>query len=325
MSDLVLDIKDLHVRFPALGRTVQAVRGTTLSVRKGEIVGLVGESGSGKSIASLACLGLVPAPGEVRGSIKVAGEQIIGKSERELTPMRGAVAAMIFQNPGTALNPFFSIERQMLDIIRCHLPLNSDEARKAAIEALHSVRIPDPHLALHKFPHQMSGGQLQRVMIAIAISCKPQLLIADEPTTALDVTVQAQVIVLLRDLTHQTGLSILFITHDLGVVASLCDRICVLYAGQVVESGTAEEIFDNAFHPYTEKLLQTVPSLGGGKSVLNSIAGQVPDMAFPPPGCAFHSRCDKAMNRCNKEQPDAHTLSDSRMVSCHLHASKSTA
>lgn len=318
MQDLVLDIRDLHVRFPGLARTVKAVRGASLCVRRGEIMGLVGESGSGKSITSLACLGLVPSPGEVTGSISVAGRQIVGESDRNLSAMRGRVAAMIFQNPGTALNPFFTVERQLLDVIQYHLSLSKTAARQAAIDALHAVRIPDPELALKKYPHQMSGGQLQRVMIAMAIACKPQLLIADEPTTALDVTVQAQVIVLLRELARETGLTILFITHDLGVVASLCDRVSVMYAGQVVETGTAEEIFDAPGHPYTQKLMDTVPSLGRGKAKLNYIAGQVPDMAFPPQGCAFHARCSKAMDACRRAQPEVHNQSETHSVNCHL-------
>lgn len=303
MSESLLNIEDLHVSFPEMSRTVQAVRGCSLSIDKGEVVGLVGESGSGKSITSLACLGLVPSPGEVQGSIIVGGEQVVGAGDRDLGDLRGGKAAMIFQNPMTALNPFFSVGRQLVDAIRCHKSLTKKQAMEAAIVSLKTVHMPDPDIAVTKYPHQMSGGQLQRVMIAMALSCSPKLLIADEPTTALDVTVQAQIILLLRELAATQGLTILFITHDLGVVASLCDRVAVMYAGQIVETGSVAHIFANPMHPYTSKLLKTVPDVGRGKEDLVFIPGQVPDMANPPTGCAFNARCDQATDECKEAIP----------------------
>ena len=240
----VLTIDDLHVRFPVLGGELHAVRGVSLSVATGDIVGLVGESGSGKSVTAMACLGLVPGSARVTGRVEVAGREVVDRTERELRGLRGGVAAMIFQNPATAMNPFFTIGRQLVDVIRRHSADTRDRARRSAIEALESVRLPDPDLALAKYPHQMSGGQLQRVMIAMAIACKPRLLIADEPTTALDVTIQAQIIHLIRDLVRERDLSVLFITHDLGVVASLCDHVAVMYAGSIVEEADVHRLTD---------------------------------------------------------------------------------
>lgn len=317
MAETLLEIRNLTVAFPELGRRVQALRGCSLAIGKGEILGLVGESGSGKSLTALACLGMVPPPGEVDGSIRLAGQEIIGRSDAELAEVRGGVAAMVFQNPGKSLSPFFTIGRQMTDAIQCHRPLDTRQAREAAVEALHDVRMPDPAMALDKYPHQMSGGQLQRVMIAMAMACEPQLLIADEPTTALDVTIQAQIIVLLRELAANKGWTILFITHDLGVVASLCDRVAVMYAGQVVESGSVEQVFAAPAHPYTERLMETVPKLGQGKETLVHIPGQVPDMAAPPPGCAFHPRCHKASDICGREVPVMAGRAKGQSVACH--------
>ncbi len=224
---------------------------------------------------------------------------------------------MIFQNPGTALNPFFTVGQQLTDIVGRQRGLNAAGARDAVLVALRDVRIPDPALALDRYPHQMSGGQLQRVMIALAIACEPALLIADEPTTALDVTIQAQIIVLLRELAEQKNLAVLFITHDLGVIASLCDRVAVMYAGAIVESGHVEAIFDTPAHPYTEKLLQTVPRLSAGKTRLEAIPGQVPDLARLPAGCPFQPRCGRASTVCTAEEPLSRRLAGNRRVTCH--------
>jgi len=205
----------------------------------------------------------------------------------------------------------------MTDAIRAHLTTSQSEARNKAVEALLSVQIPDPNLALQKYPHQLSGGQLQRAMIAMAVACEPRILIADEPTTALDVTVQAQVLVLIRDLAAETGLTILFITHDLGVVATLCNRVSVMYAGQIVESGSVEQIFKSGGHPYTAKLMHTVPNIGAEKSILNFIPGQVPDLSLPVEGCAFAARCEKVTEICREQRPLSHTIDDSHYVVCH--------
>lgn len=315
MSDQVLEIRDLRIEFPELSKTTQAVRGADVSVRRGEIMGLVGESGCGKSMTAMACLGLVPPPGRVSGQISVDGFDVIGRKEAELLPVRGGLAAMIFQNPGKALNPFFTIGQQLTDVIKRHH--RGSNSREVALGALRSVHLPDPEIALSKYPHQLSGGQLQRVMIAMALACDPKVLIADEPTTALDVTIQAQVIVLLRELADKHGLTILFITHDLGVVGSLCDRVSVMYAGRVVEVGSVRDVFESPAHPYTNKLLATVPKLGVGHAELAFIPGQVPDMAYPPSGCAFHPRCDRASSLCGNSDPSGRDLSATHLVACH--------
>jgi oligopeptide/dipeptide ABC transporter ATP-binding protein len=317
MSETILEINNLYVDFPGLERTVQAVRGCSLSIEKGTVLGLVGESGSGKSITAQTCFGLLPDSARVRGDAKVTGIQAVNGSAKDLFKLRGGVAAMIFQNPSTAMNPFFTVGRQMVEALSCHLPGTKAEIHKTVIESLEMVHLPDPTLVFNKYPHQMSGGQLQRVMIAMAIACRPQLLIADEPTTALDVTIQAQIICLLREMVDTLGLTVLFITHDLGVVASLCDRVAVMYAGQVVESGDLEDVFETPAHPYTAKLLQTVPALGCNDHRLEYIPGSVPDMAFPPQGCAFHERCERAQERCTQVMPGTQELSASSTVRCH--------
>ena len=317
MSEEVLAVRGLRIEFPELFRTVEAVRGADLSARRGEIMGLVGESGCGKSMTAMACLGLVPPPGRVSGHISVDGFEVVGRPDRELLPVRGGLAAMIFQNPGKALNPFFSVGRQLTDVIRLHHRHGDKESREVALEALRSVHLPDPEIALRRYPHQLSGGQLQRVMIAMALACEPKVLIADEPTTALDVTIQAQVIVLLRELADTRGLTILFITHDLGVVGSLCDWVSVMYAGRVVEVGRVGDVFESPAHPYTRSLLATVPKLGVGRAELAFIPGQVPDMAAPPSGCAFHPRCERASAICTRSDPDPRALTGTHRVSCH--------
>lgn len=317
MSEQVLEIRDLRIEFPELFKTVKAVRGAELSVRRGEIMGLVGESGCGKSMTAMACLGLVPPPGRVTGHITVDGFDVVGRRDSELLPVRGGLAAMIFQNPGKALNPFFTIGQQLIDVIKRHHRHGTDESREVALDALRSVHLPDPEIALIRYPHQLSGGQLQRVMIAMALACEPKVLIADEPTTALDVTIQAQVIVLLRELADTRDLTILFITHDLGVVGSLCDRVSVMYAGRVVEVGGVGDVFESPAHPYTRKLLATVPKLGVGHAELAFIPGQVPDMAYPPSGCAFHPRCDRASSMCAQSDPDERDLTKTHRVTCH--------
>jgi oligopeptide/dipeptide ABC transporter ATP-binding protein len=317
MSDSVLEIEGLKIEFPGMVRNVQAVRGVDLTLDRGELVGLVGESGSGKSMTALACLGLVPHPGIVTGSVKISGRSVIGRSGQELAHLRGGEAAMIFQNPTKALNPFFTVGRQMVDAIRCHRPFSKPDAEKAAIEGLRSVKMPDPAFAMEKYPHQMSGGQIQRVMIALALACEPKLLIADEPTTALDVTIQAQILVLLRDLAKERGLTILFITHDLGVVATLCDRVSVMYAGRIVETSDVESLYSDPLHPYTQRLLATVPRRGQKLEKLPAIVGQVPNMADPPTGCAFNPRCDKADGICRSVDPVLKPFRSGSSVACH--------
>ncbi|KAA3634253.1 MAG: ABC transporter ATP-binding protein [Proteobacteria bacterium] len=316
-GDPVLDIADVRVAFREPGGWVEAVRGCSLAVEEGEIMGLVGESGCGKSVTALACLGLTPGAAKVSGRLRVCGTDVINARESSLRSVRGGKAAMIFQNPMAAMNPFISIGRQLSDAITCHRPLSRRQATGAAVEALASVHLPDPELVLVKYPHELSGGQLQRVMIAMALSCAPRLLIADEPTTALDVTVQAQVLMLIRELAREHGLTILFITHDLGVVATICDKVSVMYAGQVVEQAGVHDLFERPRHPYTSKLLRTVPRIGGGADALSSIPGTVPDPRSPIPGCAFAGRCDASTETCRQTMPRPSNDDGRHMVRCH--------
>ncbi len=308
-----LEVDDLTVEFPLLSGAVKAVRGCSFRVGEGEIVGLVGESGSGKSVTAMACLGLVAPPGVARGSIRVSGEDVLG-------PGNGAHrnAAMIFQNPATALNPFFTVGDQVSDVIGRHRNLTRRDASKATVSAFHDVRLPDAEQALNKYPHQMSGGQLQRVMIAMALGCQPKLLIADEPTTALDVTVQAQILALLLELVKEAGLSVLFITHDLGVVASICDRVAVMYSGAIVEQAGIFDLFERPRHPYTASLMRSVPQLGQHAGRLQAIPGQVPNLERLPPGCPFHPRCEKSGALCGTAEPALHATDDGRTVACHF-------
>ena len=324
MSNSILMIRDLTISFSGLGHTTDVVRECSLTVSRGEVLGLVGESGSGKSLTALACLGLVPQPGAVSGSIELDGQEVVGRADVDIAGLRGGTAAMIFQNPASALNPFFTVGRQMTDAIGRHHAAKGDAMRDIVCDALTTVRIPDTLAVLGKYPHQMSGGQLQRVMIAMAIACEPALLIADEPTTALDVTVQAQIILLLRELAQKRNLAILFITHDLSVVASLCDRVAVMYAGEVVESGPVKAIFGDPLHPYTRLLMETVPNVGVGQDTLRFIPGQVPNMANRPPGCPFHTRCDVAIEECTRVHPTNRDFGNGRFTACHQASAETT-
>jgi oligopeptide/dipeptide ABC transporter ATP-binding protein len=318
MIEPVLKIRDLSVAFPNFSSQITVVQKCSIEVGKGEILGLVGESGSGKTMTAMSCLGLVPKPGHIDGSVNVAGQEVVGASKAVLNQLRGGTSGMIFQNPMTALNPFISIGDQFDDAIRASGSDSRKAARQKALDVLESVHIPNPEQTLNKYPHQLSGGQLQRIMIAMVIACKPQLLIADEPTTALDVTIQAQVLLLIRELALNNQLAILFITHDLSVVATLCDRVAVMYAGSIVETGDVVEVFKNPAHPYTKKLLQTVPAIGKNNRRLEFIPGQVPDMSNLPPGCAFQSRCESVMDKCREETPVAIELDGSHKVVCHF-------
>ena len=318
---LTLDIRDLSVRFPVYSSEIEVVRNCSLSVDQGEILGLVGESGSGKSMTAMSCLGLVPKPGSSHGSLRINGNEIIGASDGELNRLRGAEVGMIFQNPMSALNPFISIGEQISDAVSAgSRPAQRKVDRQFLVETLESVLIPDPEGALEKYPHEFSGGQLQRIMIAMVIACEPQLLIADEPTTALDVTIQAQVLLLLRRLAREKNLAVLFITHDLSVVATICDRVSVMYAGEIVESGTVEAVFAEPSHPYTRKLLGTVPAFGRDKARLEFIPGQVPDMGNLPHGCAFQARCANAVEICGNRTPPVIEVAEGHYARCHLAA-----
>lgn len=317
MSAISMEIADLRVAFPSLNGSLPVLRGVNIMVEAGEVLGLVGESGSGKSMTALACLGMVPAPARVDGSIRIAGEEIVGRTGAELAGLRGGTVAMVFQNPMRSLNPFFTVGQQMLAVLKRHHACSPAEARAIALAELAAVQLPDPAVLLDRYPHQLSGGQLQRVMIALAIACHPKLIIADEPTTALDVTVQAQIVFLLRSLADQAGLTVLFITHDLAIVSQLCDRVAVMYAGEVVETGPVTDIIDQPQHPYTEKLLATVPVLGRGKQPLAAIRGQVPLLGQLAPGCSFCDRCDRATGLCASSAPRLRRIGPRREVACH--------
>ena len=300
----LLQIRDLTISFPSPAGFVDAVSNFSLDVKSGETVGLVGESGSGKSLSSLAVMGLLAQPGTVRrGSIVLADRDVLQMTPRELRSMRGKDVSMVFQEPLTALNPSLSIGRQLTDVIRAHRSVSAREARSIAVRALTEVGIREPEKRLSAYPYEFSGGMRQRVLIAMAIACEPKLLIADEPTTALDVTVQKQIIELLRRLRRERNLSILLISHNLHLVAELCDRVVVMYAGRVMESGTAEEVFLRPRHPYARLLQDCVPSLDHEKRRPASIPGAAPRPGDIKAGCAFAPRCPKATDICRNSAP----------------------
>lgn len=320
MEDL-LEVRDLHVSFGTYGGEVKAVRGVSFDVKKGECVAIVGESGCGKSVTAQTIMKLIPMPPGriVQGSITFDGKEIIDLPEQEMQRVRGSEIGMIFQDPMTSLNPTMSVGRQIAEGLVKHQGMSAAQARKRALEMLAHVGIPHPEERIDAYPHQFSGGMRQRVMIAIALACNPKLLIADEPTTALDVTIQAQILELLKKLKQEFGTSIILITHDLGVVAGMADRMVVMYAGQVVEEGTADDIYYRAQHPYTWGLLRSVPRLDEmERRALASIPGTPPDLFDPPPGCGFAARCDHAMKVCHNYQPEATHLSVLHAVRCWL-------
>jgi oligopeptide/dipeptide ABC transporter ATP-binding protein len=322
----LLAVEGLSVVFP--GRSSRAddvavVRDASLRVAPGEVVGLVGESGSGKTMTALAVLRLVPAPGRiVGGSVKLQGEEILALGERELRRLRGGRVGMIFQEPAAALDPVFTVGFQLVEAIRAHHPLSRRAARERAAELLERVAIPEPRRRLDAYPHQLSGGQRQRVMIAVALAAEPALLLADEPTTALDVTLQAQVLELLLSLRDELGLGILLVTHDLAVVAETCDRVVVMYSGEVVEEAPTEALFAAPAHPYTQGLLAAVPRLGSPapRGAMPTIPGQVPDPRQRPAGCPFHPRCPRVMDRCRGEEPRFYPVGQEQRARCFLHA-----
>ncbi|GAA0605180.1 dipeptide ABC transporter ATP-binding subunit DppD [Virgibacillus siamensis] len=316
----ILEVNDLHVTFTTYGGTVKAVRGVNFHLNKGETLAIVGESGCGKSVTSNAIMRLIPdPPGKIsNGTIHFNGEDLTKIPEKEMRAKRGVDISMIFQDPMTALNPTITIESQLVEGLRQHHHVSRKDARKKALEMMDLVGIPNPRERLKQYPHQFSGGMRQRIVIAIALICEPELLIADEPTTALDVTIQAQILELFDKIQRQTGVSIILITHDLGVVAKIADRIAVMYAGKVIETGTRREIFYNPEHPYTKGLLKSVPRLDLQEDKLTPIDGTPPDLFSPPQGCPFTARCPFAMEVCDKVYPAMTELSDSHKVNCWL-------
>ena len=316
----LLEVKNLNTSFHIGVGTVQAVRGVSFSVAEGESIGIVGESGSGKTQTMLSVMGLLPSYAEVTAdSMLFNGRELTKLTAKEMRAIQGSEIGMIFQDPMTSLNPLFTVENQLTEPLRIHQKMSKAQARARALELLNLVEIPNPEARLKQYPHEFSGGMRQRVMIAIAIACNPKMVIADEPTTALDVTIQAQILDLLNHLKQETKTSIIMITHDLGVIASMCSRILVMYGGTICEEGTAREIFYDARHPYTWGLLNSIPKIHGDPNEkLIPIHGTPPDMLMPPKGCPFAPRCSHCMPVCREYMPPRSVLSDTHAVSCHL-------
>ena len=313
----LLAIRDLSVSFPTARGRVRVVDGVSCDIAQGEILGLVGESGSGKSITALTIMRLLATTAKIEsGSIRLGEDDLVTLPESQLLDRRGWAMAMIFQEPMTSLNPLFRAGFQIGETLEAHLGLGRSEARRRAIELMRAVGIPSPEQRVDDYPHQLSGGMRQRVMIAMAIACQPKLLIADEPTTALDVTIQAQILRLIRRLRDDTGMGVLLITHDLGVIAGMADRVVVMYAGQVMEEARVRDLFARARHPYTRLLLKSVPRVGQKLSRLHQIKGTAPPPTAFPAACRFHPRCPDAIGRCRTEAPPLTTAPDGRRVRC---------
>jgi oligopeptide/dipeptide ABC transporter ATP-binding protein len=320
IGDVILEVDDLHTYCFTRFGVVKAVDGVSFSLREGEALGVVGESGCGKTMTALSLLKLLPRPVAriVKGSIKLQGEDIVPKSEKEMRQLRGRRISMILQDPQTSLNPVFSIGNQLIEAIQIHHQDRHKSLVRRAIDGLKQVRVAAPERRVNDYPHQMSGGMKQRVVGAIAISCEPKVIIADEPTTSLDVTIQAQYLRLLREIQEQTNLAVIFITHDFGIVAKMCDRVMVMYAGRAVESGPVRDIFNRPSHPYTQALLSSVPSMDEDVDRLYSIGGQPPALWDLPKGCRFAARCQYAEDRCRHEYPPAVTVSEGHTAACWL-------
>jgi oligopeptide/dipeptide ABC transporter ATP-binding protein len=321
MAQPVLEVKQLQTYFfSAQGtRVVKAVDGVSFTLNEGETLGVVGESGSGKTVTSMSLLRLLPPAARiVGGEIWFQGENLVTKSEREMRQLRGSQLTMILQDPMMSLNPLFTIGEQIAEPLRIHRHMRGARLRERIKELLRGVRIPSPEVRLREYPHQMSGGMRQRIVGAIGISCEPQLLIADEPTTSLDVTIQAQYLNLLKDIQQRSRLAMIFITHNIGIVAKMCDNVGVMYAGKLVERAPVRTIFNQPAHPYTEALLHAVPKLTDRSKRLWSIEGQPPDLANPPTGCPFNPRCPQAEDRCRREVPPEFQVGENHYTRCWL-------
>ena len=318
MSKELLEIENLKTYFYTWAGVVKAVDGVSLKIKEGETLGLVGESGSGKSVTALSILRIVPRPGRVlEGRILYKGENLLEKKEAEMQKIRGKEIAYVFQDPATSLNPVYSIASQLTEVIRRHQNVTKREALEKALELFKLVEIPDPQIKIHNYPHQLSGGMKQRIALARALSCQPNLLLADEPTTALDVTIQAQILTLLKNLKQKLGMAMILITHDMGVVAGVADRITVMYAGRVCESASTKTIFYNPLHPYTRALLEAVPSLALKREKLKVIPGAIPNLIEPPSGCRFHPRCEFAKEQlCTLKVPPLLEVEPEHFVAC---------
>ncbi len=319
-DDILLEVNNVKTSFFTHHGEIQAVRGASFTLKKGGVLGIVGESGSGKSVTALSIMGLIEEPGKIKeGEILFEGKDLAKLSQRQLSDIRGNDIAMIFQDPMTSLNPVYTIKNQMVEVIRRHRKISRGKALERAVEMLRLVGIPQPENRIHSYPHEFSGGMRQRVMIAMALSCNPKLLIADEPTTALDVTIQAQILDLMNDLKDKINASIVMITHDLGVIAEICDHIVVMYGGTIMEQGSEQDIFYNPQNPYTVGLHKSVPKLTEGeRERLVPIEGSPPDLLHPPEGCPFSGRCPHTMEICLKERPPVFRLSESHSSACWL-------
>lgn len=316
----ILEIKDLATHFFTDKGVVKAVDGISYDLNEGEILGIVGESGCGKSVSAMSILNLVDEPGKiVNGSIKYNGEELVGVSESKMRHFRGNEISMIFQEPMTSLNPVFRVGDQITESLKLHRNMDKDAARKRAIELLSLVGIPRAEKVVDDYPHQLSGGMRQRVMIAMALACEPKILIADEPTTALDVTIQSQILSLMVDLQRETDTAIILITHDLGVVAQMAHHVIVMYSGRIVEAAPVVELYKNPKHPYTVGLLKSIPNLVEEQARLNSIDGVVPNPFDLPKGCHFAPRCEHAMDICLQSYPDNYIINDKHTAACYLY------
>ena len=318
----LLEVKDLHVSFFTPAGEVKAVGGISYDLNYGEVMGVVGESGSGKSQEAYSIMGLLQSPGKVTGgSITFEGKDVLAMSKEEMTNFRGNKVAMIFQNPMTCLNPVYTIGNQLVEALRAHdKSISKEDAEKRAMEMMEMVGINNVEKRMKQYPHEFSGGMRQRVMIAMGLICHPQLLIADEPTTALDVTIQAQILDLIRDLNQEMNTSVVFITHDLGVVSELCDTVIVMYNGHIVEKAPTADIFREPLHPYTQGLLSAIPRITKERKPLSTIEGMVPNPVERIKGCRFWPRCPKACDRCRKEEPPVFSVGEDRQVRCWLYA-----
>lgn len=320
MKDILLDVKNLKTVLSTDAGTIKAVDGINLRVRKGEITGLAGESGCGKSMTAYSILRLVPnPPGKIiGGEIIFRGKNLLEMTETEMRKIRGNEISMIFQDPLTSLNPVFTVGDQIAEAIKLHQEIERREVRKKVIEMMRLVRISEPEIRANEYPHQFSGGMRQRIMIAMALSCNPSLLIADEPTTALDVTIQAQILNLINELVSEFNTSVMLITHDLGVIAEVCDSVYIMYAGKIAEYASVKEIFFNPKHPYTKKLMDSIPKLNEQKDELAVIGGLVPSLINPPTGCRFHPRCEEVKKICREEEPSFIEIDQNHFAACFL-------
>jgi peptide/nickel transport system ATP-binding protein len=321
MSEPVLSVRNLQVEFATRHRTLRAIDGISFDIDKGEVLGVVGESGAGKSVTGLAVIGLIDPPGRISaGEIRLSGLRIDDLPPEEIRKVRGKRIGMIFQDPLTSLNPLYRIGDQLVETMRTHLTLSESAARKRAIELLAEVGIPAPEKRIDGYPHEFSGGMRQRVVIALAICAEPELIIADEPTTALDVSVQAQIITLIKRLGRDHGTAVMLVTHDMGVIAETCDRVAVMYSGRIAEIGPVQEVVRNPLHPYAKGLMGAIPTLAGDTQRLVQIPGAMPRLSAIPPGCAFNPRCGLVFDRCRVERPEP-LPQGSQAVACHLYDS----